>query len=140
MRRWLRRDTAWVPTVPPRQRFWIVLLLFATPFVAGVDFLMGENADSLSIVERSMPAPAWGALLLCAGAAMVVGYADRRPKLCIGGLHLAGALFLTIAAGIGWNTVDAHGSFRGPWIYALVGACLWIKAVGYAQQIRQVPR
>ena len=136
MKRWLQRDSTWTPTVPPRHRLWLVLLLFATPFVAGIDFLMGEKSESLSMIERSMPSQAWGVLLLMAGTMMVTGYADRRPRLCIFGLHLAASLYATIAAGIAWNTVDTSGNFRGPWLYLFVGLSCWLKALGYARQIR----
>lgn len=113
-----------------------MLLLAITPFVAGVDFLMGENTAAMSIVERSMPPAAWAGLLMLASIMAVGGYITRRPRLCIAGLHLTGVVFFALAVGVGWASVDLQGGFRGPWLYLVVSATSWLAALGYAEQIR----
>lgn len=107
-----------------------------TPFVAGIDFLLGERAAALSVVERAMPAQAWGALLVLAGTLAVGGYVGRWPKLCIAGLHITGALFFALAVGVAWAQIDEQGGFRGPWLYLIVAAASWLAALGYADQTR----
>lgn len=130
-----RRGT-WQPRIPSRYRRPIVLLLAATPFVAGVDFALGEPLTSTTALERSMPVVAWTALLMTAGLLSVVGYVRRWPKVCILGLHLSGVTFFALSAGIAWESVDVHGGFRVPWLYLVIAAAFWVAALGYWDQIR----
>lgn len=129
-----RRD--WTPQLGHRYRRVIAILLAATPFVAGIDFMMGEHAETMTLVERTLPTEVWGGLLLLAGVMGVGGYWLRRPWLCIWGLHLLGALFFPLAAGIAWASVDDEGGFRGPWLYLIVALLSWFAALGYADQVR----
>lgn len=126
----------WQPLIPSRYRWPIVLLLAATPFVAGVDFALGEPMASATALERSMPVWAWTALLMTAGLLSVVGYVRRWPKVCILGLHLSGVTFFALAAGIAWESVDLHGGFRVPWLYLVIAAASWLAALGYVDQLR----
>lgn len=131
-----RRYPDWVPTLGTRYRKPIAIVMALTPFIAGIDFLMGEHTESLTVVEQSMPAPLWGLLLVLAGTMTVGGYATRRPWICIWGLHLSGVLFACLAAGIAWASIDIEGGFRGPWAYLIIALFNWLAAVGYADQIR----
>lgn len=130
------RRADWVPLIPVRYRRPIMILLALTPFVAGVDFLMGENSDTMTVVERAMPAYVWGILLVVAGILSVGGYLARRPGLCIAGLHLSGCFFFALSAGIAWASIDETGGFRGPWLYLVIAAACWLAALGYADQIK----
>ena len=134
MRRPRRGD--WVPLLPPRYRWPTVGLLILTPFVAGVDFLLGEEDSAMSIVERSMPAWAWGVLLVIFGGSAVTGYLARWPRLCIAGLYLGGAVFATLSVGVGWGSINSSGGFRGPWLYLVVAATSWLSAFGYSDQLK----
>ncbi|MUL47622.1 hypothetical protein FZI85_25250 [Mycobacterium sp. CBMA293] len=132
----IARRADWVPLIPVRYRRPIMILLASTPFVAGVDFLMGENPDTMTIVERSMPDYAWGTLLVVSGLLSVGGYLSRRPGLCIAGLHLSGCIFGALSAGIAWASIDETGGFRGPWLYLVIAAASWLAALGYADQLK----
>lgn len=130
------RQRDWNPQLAPRYRRVIGLLLAMSPFVAGIDFLMGEHSETMTFVEAAMPAPAWGGLLVLAGMMSTVGYLFRIPNLCIWGLHLSGVIFTALAVGIAWASIDEYGGFRGPWLYLVVAACSWLAALGYIDQIR----
>lgn len=132
----IRHHPDWHPQLGHRYRRIIAVLLAATPFVAGADFLMGEHAETLTLVERTLPTEVWGGLLVLAGVMAVFGYWRRRPWCCIWGLHLSGALFFTLACGIAWASIDAEGGFRGPWLYLIVSLLSWFAALGYADQVR----
>lgn len=135
----VRRGT-WEPLIPPRYRWPIVLLLVLASPVAGIDFLLGENAAALSIVEQSMPASVWGALFLLGGVLAVGGYVLRWPRTCITGLHVAGVLWMALAIGVGSTQIDDMGGFRGPYVYLTVSLASWLAALGYADQTRGVRR
>ena len=126
----------WVPLLPERYRWPTVLLLIVTPFVGGVDFILGENKAAASIVEKAMPAWAWGVLLITSGTLAIAGYVGRWPKICIAGLHGNGVLYCVLAIGVGLANIDSTGGFRGPWLYVIVSAASWLSALGYADQIR----
>lgn len=129
----------WQPLLPPRYRWPTVLLLvFASP-VAGIDFLLGENSAAQSVVEQSMPAAVWGALFLLGGTLAVGGYVGRWPHVCIAGLHIAGALWMALAVGVGFTQIDGMGGFRGPYVYLAVSLASWFSALGYADQTRGEP-
>ncbi len=127
---------SWVPLLPERYRWPTVLLLVLTPFVAGIDFLLGEDAAGLSVVEAAMPAWVWGALLVAFGGAAVGGYVGRWPRLCIAGLYLGGVVFAVIAIGVGAASINVHGGFRGPWLYCVVAGASWLSALGYSDQLK----
>jgi hypothetical protein len=129
-----RRD--WTPRLGHRYRRIISILLAATPFVAGADFLMGEHAETLTIVERTLPTEVWGGLLVLAGTLAALGYWLRLPWVCILGLHLSGTLFAALSAGIAWASIDVEGGFRGPWLYLIVSLMSWFAALGYADQVQ----
>lgn len=132
----MARRSDWTPQLGHRYRRIIAILLAATPFVAGSDFMMGEHAETLTIVERTLPTQVWGGLLIFAGSAAVFGYWQKRPWVCIWGLHLSGVLFCALAAGIAWASIDDEGGFRGPWLYLIVSLLSWFAALGYADQVR----
>ena len=127
---------AWVPLLPERYRWPTVLLLVLTPFVAGIDFLLGEESDGLSVVESAMPAWVWGLLLVGCGGAAAGGYVARWPRLCIAGLYLGGVVFAAIAIGVGVASINMHGGFRGPWLYCVVAGASLLSALGYSDQLK----
>ncbi len=130
------RRPDWTPQLGRRYRRAVAALIAITPFIAGIDFLMGEHAETMTLVERTLPSPVWGALLLLAGTMAAGGYWRRWPWVCIWGLHLSGVVFFALAFGIAWASIDDQGGFRGPWLYLTMALLSWMAALGYADQIR----
>lgn len=136
------RRGAWVPLIPMRYRWPILALLGATPILIGLDYLMGAHGVALSQVEQAAPLWLWGWALLTAGFLIEVGYLMRWPRTTITGLHLSGVLLAVIAVGLGWELVDlgVAGGFRTAWLYLAVALASWWAALGYAMQIRGLPK
>ncbi|MFT4087409.1 MAG: hypothetical protein QM658_09690 [Gordonia sp. (in: high G+C Gram-positive bacteria)] len=130
----LRRGQ-WAPLIPERWRTAVLSVIPLTPVVIGSDYLLGEDGSSLSEVERAAPMWAWGIALVVSGLTIAAGYAGRWRHVAIVGLHLTGALMVTLGIGIGTETVDVLGGFRWPWMYCAIGLAAWGAAIGYALQI-----
>ena len=130
----------WRPLIPERWRTAVVAIIPLSPIVVGVDYVLGEPSPALSAVERSMPIDVWGWLLILAGAVTVAGYTGRWRHVAIVGLHSTGALMVTLAVGIGAESLDVAGGFRVGWLYAAIGLAAWGAAIGYAAQIEEGPR
>lgn len=127
----------WVPLLPFPHRIAIMLFLGVTPFVTGIDFLMGENLASMTVVEKAMPYWAWGLSLLFGGILVLLGYLVRNPRVCIWGLWFSGSIFFALSIGIAWQTIDAAGGFRGPWLYTVLALSSFISALGYREQLNE---
>ena len=125
------RRGGWVPLLPLPWRMGVMALIPITPVLLGVDYLMGELGSTLTQVEKAMPLDVWGWLLIVSGAAIFLGFGMRWRLVTIGALWVSGAVLLTLAAGIGAETIDWEGGFRGPWLYAVFGLASWLTAGGY---------
>lgn len=125
------RRGGWVPLLPLPWRMAVMALIPITPVLLGVDYLMGESGSTLTEVEKAMPLNVWGWLLIVSGAAVFLGFGMRWRLVTIGALWVSGAVLLTLAAGIGAETIDWEGGFRGPWLYAVFGLASWLTAGGY---------
>ena len=125
------RRGGWVPLLPLPWRMAVMALIPITPVLLGVDYLMGESGSTLTQVEKAMPLDVWGWLLIVSGAAIFLGFGMRWRLVTIGALWVSGSVLLTLAAGIGAETIDWEGGFRGPWLYAVFGLASWLTAGGY---------
>ena len=125
------RRGGWVPLLPLPWRMGVMALIPITPVLLGVDYLMGESGSTLTEVEKAMPLNVWGWLLIVSGAAVFLGFGMRWRLVTIGALWVSGSVLLTLAAGIGAETIDWEGGFRGPWLYAVFGLASWLTAGGY---------
>lgn len=125
------RRGGWVPLLPLPWRMAVMAMIPITPVLLGVDYLMGESGSTLTEVEKAMPLDVWGWLLIVSGSAVFLGFGMRWRLVTIGALWVSGAVLLTLAAGIGAETIDWGGGFRGPWLYAAFGLASWLTAGGY---------
>ncbi|MFC0314474.1 hypothetical protein [Gordonia phosphorivorans] len=130
----LRRGQ-WRALIPERWRTAVLAVIPLSMIVIGVDYCLGENTPALTEIERAAPVWAWGAGLLVSGLVVLAGYAGRWRHIAIGGLHVGGALMLTLGAGIAVETVDTTGGFRWAWLYGAVGLAAWGAAIGYWMQV-----
>lgn len=138
LRRWSRpRRGDWVPLIPIAYRWPILALLALSPLLVGIDYLMGEDERTLSLVERMAPVWLWGCIGVAAGLAIAVGYFMRWPRICIAGMWCSGAMFTTLGIGFGWATIDAYGTFRVPFLYLALGIASFFAAMGYLVQIEE---
>ncbi|MFT4125064.1 MAG: hypothetical protein QM662_02385 [Gordonia sp. (in: high G+C Gram-positive bacteria)] len=131
----------WIPLLPslPRRIAMDILCLF--PIGVGADYLTGsDNASSLSELERSLPLPVWGWLLVAAGTVAIVGQIGRWRLAAIWGLLWSGGLMMAVGVGIGWVTVPQTGTFRTALLYVGIGVVGWVCALGYATQKDEPPR
>ncbi|WP_298445916.1 hypothetical protein [Gordonia sp. (in: high G+C Gram-positive bacteria)] len=129
----------WQPLIPERWRTVVVGVIPLSTAVVGVDYLMGERGASLTEIERAAPIQVWGAALVASGILTLAGYIGRWRHVAIIGLHLGGALMITLGAGIGVETIDAAGGFRWPWLYFAIGIASWGAALGYWMQVEPPP-
>lgn len=134
-----RRRDRWVPLIPPRYRWPILILWIVEPITRGLDYVTGDfpdNGQQLSVVERSLPLQAWGVLCLVAGVTILVGFVWRLPKVAIAGLHVAGATYMTLTIGLlAAVPYPPTDGFRGPTMFAIFALSYWFAALGYVQQL-----
>lgn len=131
----LIRRGRWEPLLPSRWRTVVVGVIPLSLVVVGADYLLGETASALTEIERTAPIWVWGLTLVISGLLTFAGYLGRWRHVAIVGLHVGGALMVTIGAGIAVETVDTAGGFRNPWLYAAVGIASWGAALGYWMQV-----
>ena len=112
-----------------------MFLLAVTPIVSGVDYLLGENYQSMTLIEKAIPLWIWGVLCIISGLSTCFGYLIRSPFFCIGGMWLTGSVFFTLAFGISWQSVDSAGGFRVPWLHLVVAIASMFSAMGYKEQL-----
>lgn len=131
----LIRRGRWEPLVPEMWRSVVVSVIPLSMIVVGVDYLLGETSSALTELERTAPIWVWGLALVTSGLTTFVGYAGRWRHVTITGLHVGGALMITIGAGVAVETIDRQGGFRYPWLCAAVGIAAWAAALGYWMQV-----
>ncbi|AVM01866.1 hypothetical protein C6V83_17975 [Gordonia iterans] len=133
------RRGQWRPLIPERWRTVVVGVIPLSVLVVGVDYLLGESSTALTQIELAAPIWVWGLALVVSGLLTLVGYVGRWRHVAIGGLHVGGALMITLSAGIAVETIDGDGGFRWPWLYAAVGIASWGAALGYWMQVEPPP-
>ncbi len=139
----LRRGT-WQPLLPPRARMAVVMAVPVEALIRAWDYLTpvvdGDwSSPALTVVERMMPLPVWGALCAIIGITVLWGLAMRWPRTAIAGLRLGAATYALLAVGQWWAV------FGNPWLDGIRGAAtVTILAFaylgmsqGYSQQIRR---
>lgn len=125
----------WRPLIPERWRTAVVGVIPLSVLVVGADYLAGQTSQALTQIERAAPLWAWGAALVLSGAVTVAGFIGRWRHITIGGLHIGGALMITLGAGIAYDAAALTGGFRWPWLYIAVGLASWGAALGYWAQV-----
>lgn len=126
----------WRPLLPPRWRNVTTIVIPLSPIVVGADYLLGEpGPPPPTAIEGAAPIWLWGLLLITAGLTAFAGYLGQWRHVAIVGLHLSGALMLTLGIGVAAETLDTTGGFRLPWLYLAVGIASWAAAIGYAAQV-----
>lgn len=86
----------------------IQVCVLVAALLRGVDYLVPPltGTGTLSVVERTMPLPAWGALFLAGGLLGLVGLRiDRWPLASIGHAILA-AVYAVFAVGAFWEVLN----------------------------------
>ncbi|MFZ2486685.1 MAG: hypothetical protein WAZ19_01075 [Anaerolineae bacterium] len=101
----------WEPLVPEVWRSVVVSVIPLSMIIVGIDYLLGETSSALTELERAAPIWVWGLALVTSGLTTVVGYAGRWRHVTIVGLHIGGALMVTIGAGIA-----SWGAALGYWM------------------------
>ncbi|WP_367582273.1 hypothetical protein [Tsukamurella tyrosinosolvens] len=133
----IRRGT-WVPLLPPHARNVVVGIVPIEPILRGVDYILpgAETAPQLTLVEAAAPMPVWGTLCLLAGVLALVGFWGRWRAVCIAGMWLGAATYVTLAAGQWWEVIGHPwlDGIRGPAILTIFGAGMAGIAIGYARQ------
>ena len=97
-------------------------------------------ALQLSVVERMMPLPVWGALCVIVGIVALWGLVMRWPRTAIAGLRLGAATYAVFAAGQ-WAAVAGNpwlDGLRGPGIVTIFALAYLGLSKGYADQMRAV--
>lgn len=133
---WRRGRDEWMPLIPPRFRWPILILWVLEPITRGLDYITGDSpgtTTSLTFIEQAMPLQAWGALCLIGGVGITVGFIWRSPIIRLGGLHIAGATYATLTIGLAARTIERGGDgFRTPTMFAIFALTYWCAALGYA--------
>ncbi|MFT4296614.1 MAG: hypothetical protein QM582_14495 [Micropruina sp.] len=125
----------WEPLIPERWRTAVVSIIPVSMLMIGTDYMLSSDTAALAQIERAAPLPMWGAALVLAGLMTIGGFVGHWRHIAIGGLHLGGALMLTLGVGIGVETMSWTGGFRWAGLYVLLGAASWCAAFGYWMQV-----
>lgn len=138
------RRGEWVPLLPKTARLPVVMAVPLEPILRGLDYMLPgeETSTQLSVVERAMPMPVWGALCLLTGLVAFAGFLGRWRRVTVAGLWIGGSVYATLAAGQWWVVWEEPwlDGIRGPAIVTLLAVAQLGMAVGYAQQPDNGPR
>lgn len=125
----------WVPLIPERFRWPILLLWAAEPIARGMDYITGDapgTTQSLTFVEQAMPLQGWGTLCLVGGLLVLFGYVGRWVMVSVWGLHLVASTYAALAVGLVAKTIERGGDgFRTPVMFAVFAITFWLAALGY---------
>ncbi|MGC5027479.1 hypothetical protein ACLQ3K_22245 [Tsukamurella sp. DT100] len=132
------RRGSWVPLLPRAARYAVVSIVPIEPILRGFDYALpgAETAQQLSIIERAMPMPAWGAMCVLAGVLALVGFLGLWRRVAIAGLWVGGSTYVALAVGQ-WVAVLGEpwlDGIRGPGIVTIFALAQLGMALGYAQQ------
>lgn len=132
------RRGSWVPLLPRAARYAVVSIVPIEPILRGLDYALpgAETAQQLSIIERAMPMPAWGALCILAGVLALAGFLGLWRRVAITGLWIGGSTYVALAVGQ-WFAVLGEpwlDGIRGPGIVTIFALAQLGMALGYAQQ------
>lgn len=138
------RRGRWRPGLPQDVSGFLLLLFTALLWIRGVDYATGDRSnvtDNLSVVERAMPLPWWGALFLLAAVMVSAGMALRREQFLVWGSVLAMALYGGLTWGLTLKMVERGwpwDGFRTP-VQFLALAVVW-GAIAYGTRVMTLAR
>ncbi|APT90514.1 hypothetical protein CSPHI_05095 [Corynebacterium sphenisci DSM 44792] len=124
----------WRPAVAGRFFTAVLLLFSAEASVRAVDYLGGHRPDlaaELAIIDRTMPIPAWGAVLAVTALLAVAGTVISQPRLVILAGILGGAAYAALAGGTALALLGLGVGFdgaRAPVDFASKAIIWWIIA------------
>ncbi len=127
--------------MPPIARWPILAVWMAYPFAAGLDYITGgdeASSKTLSSLERGLPIWVFAVLYLVGASLATVGFLGRWRLVAIGGLHVLGSSFVTVAISLFIDYIghDIGDGFRVPVLFLMIGVSYWSAAVGYILQGR----
>lgn len=139
MKSLLRKGT-WTPLLPYEARIFVVMLPCAEAILRGIDYVTGDQdstTQSLTFVEKAMPLAVWGVLFLVAGLLTALGFWRKWVWVCVAGLHVGGATYMSMAVGLAAKAWERGGDgFRTPVMFVVFALAFWGMAIGYSMQAR----